>query len=570
MKGSTFLIGEERAMKWTRSLSGCAVLLATVLIGASLAYEALRSLNPQALGIIGHTDTVYALAFDPDGRLLSTASADGTIRLWDVPRCRQLAVLRGHRGAVLTVAFAPDRRRLVSGGEDGTIRLWEPSNGAAIGILATDLGRVESLAFAPDGQTLATASGDQTVRLWNFDTRQEQYRLDLRPLQDVPHLAFAPDGEWLATADKAGGIRLWDAATGHFLRCVRSPRDPMNGIQTVTVAPDSRFLISVGDDRTVHFWNAGSEDEGFHPSCRSPFETKEVIHIGEITALAYSPDGRLLATGGDGVVKVWDVWNNRQLVTLGVYDLRPCTPVAFSPDGRWLATTFGGKSVFLQPVHPRWPNNPFLPDRSKIEVVAVRESNAWMTIPPAEIEVRTVPVSAARGAMTKACFARYVSKTIVKHPPPKNRVLNESDLYDKRDDKFGSWLHGVDKAMLILVEPGDLPRPGQRVDIEATSIQRTPGGTRFFTQTILRGLEVLPGEGEVPEVEGETVTFPDGRTIRSAHEPVGKPSAQTPARVRALAKCLEQDLLRMYKDCRLSVRTNDDADDGTRKTEDEK
>ena len=114
----------------------------------------------------GFSGLVLNVAFSPDGRVLATASSDGTIKLWEVLTGGLHSIFRGYSGLVLNMAFSPDGRVLASASNDGIVRLWEIATGGLYRILTGHSDSVLNVVFSPDGTALASASKDGTVRLW--------------------------------------------------------------------------------------------------------------------------------------------------------------------------------------------------------------------------------------------------------------------------------------------------------------------------------------------------------------------------------------------------------------------
>ena len=276
--------------------------------------------------LTGHAKTVWDVAFSPDGRLLATASADETMRLWALATGECLRTLTGHALGVLSVAFSPDGRLLATASADETVRLWDPATGDCLRTLNVAAAWVYDVAFSPDGRLLATAATGygRTARLWDLATGD-----CLRTLtgHDVPAIgvAFSPDGRLLATAslDKTAGVS--DPATGD---CLRTLTGHNGWVWGVAFSPDGRLLATASDDATARVWDPATGD------CLRILAG----HDGWVWGVAFSPDGGLLATAGDdATARLWDPATGDCLRTLAGHD-GGVRALAFSPDGGLLAT----------------------------------------------------------------------------------------------------------------------------------------------------------------------------------------------------------------------------------------
>ncbi len=229
-------------------------------IGTSLLVETRREVSP--VPNVPFKPDVTGVAFGPSGKLLASADADGTVRLWNPatgqPIGTPLAAGTGTGGSVNGVAFSSNGKLLASADADGTVRLWNPATGQPIGTpLPAAIGYgVNGVAFSPNGKLLASADADGTVRLWNPATRQSSgppLPADTGSGGGVNGVAFSPNGKLLASADADGAVRLWNPATGQAIG-TPLPADIGYGVNGVVFSPDGNLLATAGTDGYVQTW----------------------------------------------------------------------------------------------------------------------------------------------------------------------------------------------------------------------------------------------------------------------------------------------------------------------------
>ena len=151
---------------------------------------------------------IHDVQFFPDGTRLAVASSIG-IWIYDTRTYQEIALLTGHTNSVWSLAFSPDGKTLASGSLDGSIRLWDVTTWQHKQIPTEDI--VTSVVFSPDGKTLASVSGswEGTISLW--DAATGRHKKTLRGHTDaVNSIAFSSDGTTLASGGMDETLRLWD------------------------------------------------------------------------------------------------------------------------------------------------------------------------------------------------------------------------------------------------------------------------------------------------------------------------------------------------------------------------
>src|SRR5262245_32474108 len=197
----------------------------------------------------GHTADVRSAVWSLDGKLVVSASYDNTARIWEAFTGRCVAELRGHTDPLNYAAFSPDDRLVVTASFDNTARLWETSTGRILKELRGHTGPILMASFSSDGKLLVTPSYDKTARVWDVSTGQTLAILRGHTGR-ISSAAFSPDGKLIVTTSDDETVRIWSSRTWRSLARLRS----YGSVDFHSFSPDSKLMVTGGQD-TVLVWD---------------------------------------------------------------------------------------------------------------------------------------------------------------------------------------------------------------------------------------------------------------------------------------------------------------------------
>jgi WD40 repeat protein len=250
------------------------------------------------------------------------------VRLWNVANHRPIGDPLVGFGSSAQVLVSADGRLLAVGGPGSSVDVWQMGRSPQYLFMLPAPAIVVAIAFSADSRTLAVESSDATIQLWDM-RRQEPIGRPLKAPTYSWSIAFSPDGKQLVAADVAGSVWFCDVVHRRFLGSWL--HTVYGGAYRVAFSPNGAVLATTGwSDDTVRLWDVAR---------RQPIGLPLVGPTAVIRAIAFSPDGSVVAAGGqDNTVVLWDVATGQQLGVPLVGHTGYVESIAFSPDGTLIAS----------------------------------------------------------------------------------------------------------------------------------------------------------------------------------------------------------------------------------------
>ncbi len=465
---------------------------------------------PRSTRLEGHRGDVTSVAFSRDGRTLASGGKDNVVIVWNHRQARQIRRL-SHPRDVEAVVFGQHGRTLVSNDSLGTVRLWdartgrlrtttEPLDGRGKGLsvavaparlaaatdkrvvvldisrarldqsiatIAARVPKVTAIALGPGNRAIATGTSEGSITVWDAETRTRQLELTGHRSR-VTSLAFGPNGRRLASGSSDSSIILWDTEGGKRITGgseERSGKDEAlsehgGSVRRLAFSPDGRTLASGSSDDRVLLWDVATGKPRLAPQKDPKSSDPTKKHRGDVLALAFSPDGALLASGSqDDTIVLWDVETGVSFESPLKGHAGDVTELLFHPDGHVLYSAGRDKKINV------WRLTEHA--RAASDAAARQEPRAVGASAEADVDSSTrqlatldgLPLAAHQGSPVSVSFdrtgrdiLRLSADGVMRQPTTASALAGHSrPVFDVAFSPDGKWLASGARDKSIIV-----------------------------------------------------------------------------------------------------------------------
>ncbi len=278
----------------------------------------------------GHELAVVAVAVSADSNYVATASKDKSAKLWEMSTGREVRSFLGHEATVTSVEFSQDGKFLLTGSNDKTIRLWEVSTGREVFSLATEE-YITDIAIDPKMKYFVVAGYDRTDSATVYDFASKKVLAKIPTSADQGSgsgvdIAISPDGRWVAFGEDNRVANVYQSSDWKNIHTFTYEEGTCGGCGTRTVfSPDNKILYQISENGPLRKYDLATY------KLIKTYEEK----VEDVTGIALSADGKILARATEKEVQVWDEASGRVVATLPAED-GEFHEITFSRDGKKL------------------------------------------------------------------------------------------------------------------------------------------------------------------------------------------------------------------------------------------
>jgi eukaryotic-like serine/threonine-protein kinase len=364
-------------------------------------------------------DPLRCICYSPDGKELASGSWDGSVTLWDLATGKALRSFSCRVGLLNCVAFHPDGQRLAASGKSKSVTFWNASTGEYIRSLEGHGLQVSCVVFSREGKTLATGSEDESIGIWETETGRR-----LKILAGHNSWAFcvrfsprgSPGGSYLASSGFDGTVRYWDVDAGRLLSTFKGHTS--HYVAAVAVHPNGSWLASGSPDGAVRIWDLAERSQEYRS-----LKTEESTGIGVIVRTIFSSDDKWLACScRDGTVTVWDRSQGERRRSFRGHT-GEVWGLAFSPDGKTIASS--GNEVILRDVESGGEVYRLTGHKGLIKALAISPDGRWIATGSNDLIVNLWDM--ATGKINRGLEARAGEVTYLTFSPDSRKLVSAGE-----------------------------------------------------------------------------------------------------------------------------------------------